>query len=111
MADEINQKKSIITAGEVANYAVCPEAWVLKQQHIESFTTNPESPTSQKSSRQRLVWVEKQDQSFEFREYAQILFILLGLIVAVLFLFEHNKLLSASDKNSIEKQGVSEDKL
>lgn len=85
---ENNQEKKVISADELANYVVCPEAWRLK--YLEK---GPKQQAERKeygrASRQR--WFETQDLSAKLRSYAKIAYLLLVLLVIVVFLLEHKR--------------------
>ena len=80
--------KRIITAEQVANYVVCPEAWRLKylgrgrKQHSER---------TEEGQRRRRNWVETQDLSATLRSYAKIVYLLLVLVAIVVFLMEQKR--------------------
>ena len=96
----------IISAEEVANYVVCPEAWRLK--YIEQSSTRRSSSGSD-GTKLRKEWAERQDLSSQLRKYAKIVYMLLVCLVIIVFLLEQRRALlgSQSGKNirpAIEQQ-------
>lgn len=75
-----------ITAGDVANYAVCPEAWRLKMLGAASRRENPRSAESREIRRE---WVEKQELSSQLAYYAKVAYVLLLSLTILVFLLEH----------------------
>lgn len=74
-----------ITASEVANYVVCPEAWRLKRFQDGRKRTTDRSVEGQK---RRQDWVEKQDLSEKLRAYTKVAYALLVLIVILVFILD-----------------------
>ncbi len=83
-----------ITASEVADYVVCPEAWRLKYLERASRAT---APRTEIGKQRRKEWAEKHDQSRDFRRYAKIAYLLLVLLVCTVFLLEEKRLLFPSN--------------
>ncbi len=81
-------KKKIISAEEVANYAVCPEAWRLK--YLEKSRSQP-AERKDKGHALRREWVATQELSAKLRSYAKLAYLLLVVVVIIVFLFEHNR--------------------
>lgn len=77
-----------ISAAEVANYVVCPEAWRLKQIGAGERVENQRSAESQEI---RAEWVRKQDLSSQLRHYAKIAYVLLVLLTMLVFIFESRR--------------------
>src|SRR5262245_62149207 len=80
-----------ITASEVADYVVCPEAWRLK--YLERATRST-APRTEIGKQKRKEWAEKHDLSRDFRRYAKIAYLLLVLLVCTVFLIEEKRLLA-----------------
>jgi hypothetical protein len=93
------ENKTIITAGEVANYVVCPEAWRLKQTHkIRKATDIKELETKE----QRRTWLSSLSFSAELRQYAKIAYLLLCLVVVAVFISDQNA--SSKFRRSIKER-------
>ena len=90
-SDGSDEKLEIISAIDVANYVVCPEAWRLKfigkgkKKHTQRAT---------ESQQRKQEWAETQDFSATLRNYAKIIYLLLVAIVIVVFLLEYQRLFS-----------------
>ncbi len=74
-----------IAAGDIANYAVCPEAWRLKFVGAGTRLDNPRMAESQGI---RKDWVAKQELSKTLSRYAKVAYSLLVLLTILVFLFE-----------------------
>lgn len=73
-----------ITATEVANYAVCPEAWRLKR--IARVGYKRSSVHEERGFQLRSKWIESHNLSYTLRRYAKIAYLLaLGLGILVFF--------------------------
>jgi CRISPR/Cas system-associated exonuclease Cas4 (RecB family) len=74
-----------ISAAEVANYIVCPEAWRLKYlaQHQRKFNT-----TNERAQKIRSEWISNQELSSTFKKYARHAYTLLVFFVFGMFLLE-----------------------
>ncbi len=73
-----------VTATEVANYAVCPEAWRLKR--IERVGYNKSSVYEERGWQLRSKWIEHHDLSYTLRRYAKIAYLMalgLGILVFI----------------------------
>ena len=81
-----------ISDEEVANYAVCPEAWRLK--YIEGARSDRNVPNSSDGTRIRKEWVEEQALSSKLRKYAKVVYLLLVMLVIIVFMLEHKRTLS-----------------
>lgn len=82
MAD--SEENQIITATELANYAVCPEAWRLKR--IARVGYKRSSVHEERGWQLRSKWIEHHDLSYTLRRYAKIAYLLaLGLGILVFF--------------------------
>jgi hypothetical protein len=80
-------EKHIITAEEVANYVVCPEAWRLKYLH-RAKTQYTER--SKHAGELRKEWSKAHDLSLTLKAYAKIAYLLLvGLVIVVFLLDQH----------------------
>lgn len=78
-------EKRPITASDLANYVVCPEAWRLKY-----FGVGRKKMTSRSAEGQKLreEWVQKQDLSARLRLYTKIVYALVVIFVFVVFLLD-----------------------
>jgi CRISPR/Cas system-associated exonuclease Cas4 (RecB family) len=81
-------EERIITAAELANYVVCPEAWRLKYLGLGERRGNERTTESREI---RAEWARKQDLSSRLSAYAKIAYILLVLLAVVVFVLEHNR--------------------
>jgi hypothetical protein len=86
-----------ITAEQVANYVVCPEAWRLKYLSNETGTQQPKRPAAGRKLRRE--WVEEQDLSTTLRSYAKIVYLLTVLVVIIVFLIDIKR--SSSPKRRV----------
>ncbi len=86
----IDEARPIITAAEVANYVVCPEAWRLKLT-LKGAAERQETERTEQSREARKAWVEQQDLSSKLRKYAKIAYLLLFALVITVFLWEHKR--------------------
>ena len=84
------EDRSVISAAEVANYVVCPEAWRLKTT-LRGASERTDTPRSEQSREARKAWVEQQDLSSKLRRYAKIAYLLLFALVITVFLWEHKR--------------------
>lgn len=82
------QHEEWITAAELANYVVCPEAWRLK---FTGEGTRRENERSAESQEIRAEWVRKQDLSSQLGHYAKIAYVLLVLLAMLVFYFESRR--------------------
>lgn len=80
----MDKNDSLLTASEIANYVVCPEAWRLKRS--TSFKDHQKGGTSYELRRK---WIDKQSLSFQLRRYAKVAYALLVLVVITIFLLDH----------------------
>jgi hypothetical protein len=80
-----DEKLHLLTAQEIANYVVCPEAWRLK--YLAGNQLRPPAPSSE-GRRLRLAWIEDQDLSEKLRFYAKVAYALLVILVFGAFLLE-----------------------
>ncbi|MFN8388682.1 MAG: Dna2/Cas4 domain-containing protein [Bdellovibrionota bacterium] len=83
-----NSAVRIITAPEVANYVVCPEAWRLKFLGIGARQENSRTVESQEI---RAEFARKQDLSSKLASYSKVAYILLVLLVALVFILEQQR--------------------
>jgi hypothetical protein len=83
MAEE--KRPHIISATEVANYVVCPEAWRLKLHERKVFVKSTEG------EKIRHDWVAQQDTGYQLKKYAKIAYALLVLLVIVVFLLDRQR--------------------
>ncbi len=88
--ESTKEDRSLISAAEVANYVVCPEAWRLKTT-LRGAAERQETPRSEQSREARKAWVEQQDLSSKLRKYAKIAYLLLFALVITVFLWEHKR--------------------
>lgn len=77
------KKLRTITATDVANYVVCPEAWRLK-----FFGIGRKRNTKTEVHGLRQNWVKQQDLSTQLRFYTKVAYALLVAIVVVIFLLD-----------------------
>ena len=82
--------RTIITAAEVANYVVCPEAWRLKNT-LRGAAERQETERNEQSREIRKAWVDQQDLSSKLRRYAKIAYLLLFALVITVFVWEHKR--------------------
>ena len=88
----------VISAEQVANYIVCPEAWRLKYLGI-GRKVQAERVTE--GTEFRREWVAKHDLSKKLRYYAKIVYLMVFTITVIVFLLEHKRAGSDSGpKNS-----------
>ncbi len=80
------KERELISAEQVANYVVCPEAWRLKFVSGQKSSTPTERP--QAGRKIRKDWVEKQELSRTLSGYAKIVYLLIVLVVIVVFLMD-----------------------
>jgi hypothetical protein len=90
-------EKKVISAEELANYVVCPEAWRLK--YLEKGRKQ-QAQRKEYGRASRQEWFETQDLSAKLRSYAKVAYFLLVLLVIVVFLLEHKRT-SPSQKQRI----------
>lgn len=74
--------KTIITAGEVGAFVVCPESWRLK--YIENLETS-RSPAIKAGAEGHKSWVKRYDQTVALARYFRLT-IALFLLALILFL-------------------------
>ena len=88
-AMEHSRDQNLLTATEVANYAVCPEAWRLKRTTRVGY--KKASVREEEGWQLRSKWIESHDLSFTLRRYAKIAYLLtLGLGILV-FLWDRQR--------------------
>ncbi len=80
----------IIAAGEIAEFTVCPRAWFLRQQLETNKVTSQSSASGQTSHES---WTEKADNLFVSASRAKLV---VGLTLAVLFVWECSRVLTKS---------------
>jgi len=80
-----NHSKHIISASEISNYVVCPEAWRLK---FEGKGHKKDSDTLLESRRERKEWIENQDLLRTLKKHSKTLFLLLVSLVLVILILE-----------------------
>ena len=83
MADD--QHHRTLSAAEISNYVVCPEAWRLK--YIEHARYEHGEGTEE-SKELREEWVRQHDLSSELREYATIAYLLLFVLAVFVFAWD-----------------------
>ena len=99
MPVSLDENKVIISAPEVANYVVCPEAWRLKLVHK---TRKASDDKDLEIKRQRSSWLSAQSFSAELRQYAIIAYFLLCLVVVAVFVSDQNA--SSKFRRSIQER-------
>lgn len=105
MANNRNpEKPALISAAEVANYVVCPEAWRLK---AEKRIAPQFSERAAEGRKIRKAWVEKHDLSAQLKKYAKIAYLLLIALVAVAFLLDQRLQEIDSAKEPVAEPGIS----
>ena len=77
-----------LSAAEISNYVVCPEAWRLK--YIENARYEHGEGTEE-SKELREEWVRTHDLSSELREYAKIAYLLLLILTVFVFAWDQVK--------------------
>jgi len=77
--------KEWITASDLANYVVCPEAWRLKWSGAGERQENERTAESQEK---RAEWVQKQDLSSALRKYSRVTYVMLFLLAILVFVLE-----------------------
>lgn len=77
-----------ISAQDVANYVVCPEAWRLKYSVVRAKKSNTRAVEGRKRRRK---WVEDQDLSGRLMHYAKMAYLLVLCVVIIVFLWEHKR--------------------
>ncbi len=106
MGEKVKGQKKIISAEEVANYVVCPEAWRLKYLQHEK----QEPATRKEQGRElRREWIKSQDLSATLRSYAKVAYVLLWLLVIVVFLLEHRRTTFSFRRNTLPVQNSASD--
>ena len=80
-------KKSIIDAGELASYVVCPESWRLKLEK-EKETFAPRNQNSKAAAKSRNDWIQTHSNIAQIKLYAKVAYVLLVMLVIVVFLME-----------------------
>ncbi|MCB0323714.1 MAG: hypothetical protein KDD69_09085 [Bdellovibrionales bacterium] len=85
-----------ISAEQVANYVVCPEAWRLK--HLENASVRPAAQRPAEGRRRRSAWVQEQDLSKTLRDYAKVVYLLTVVVVILVFLFDIKRNLYPKDR-------------
>lgn len=83
-----HKQKSWITAADVANYVVCPEAWRLK---LDGQRERPESERSAQIQEIRAAWARDQDLSSRLATYAKVAYVLLVLLTMLVFYLESRR--------------------
>ena len=82
------QAKRVITAGDVATYVVCPEAWRLKYVGKQKSQRPPEQISGKEL---RKEWVQNQDLSAKLASYAKTAYLLLLALVIIVFLWDQKR--------------------
>lgn len=75
----------ILSAAEISNYVVCPEAWRLKYMEQAEYQ---HGEGTDESKELREDWVRKHDLSTELREYAKIAYLLLLVLTVFVFAWD-----------------------
>ena len=89
-----------ITAEQLSNYVVCPEAWRLKYVEKKVETRNERG---EKGAELKREWVEKQDLSHQLRSYAKVAYLLLLTLTVIAFLLDQRRLLEKFTSKKIIK--------
>ncbi len=103
----MDEKKRIITAEEVSNYVVCPEAWRLKDL---GKGQKQYSERKEKGLQLRKEWTEKQILSSKFRSYAKIIYFMLLLVAITVFLLEHKRMYLRALRRELAADSAPDDK-
>lgn len=90
MPSKLPDGSFIIAAGEIAEFTVCPRAWQLRQRNSEPKVRTEGSALGKSSHRN---WTEKADKLFVSASQAKLV---VGLTLAVLFMWECSRALSKS---------------
>ena len=78
----------ILTAEEIANYVVCPEAWRLK--YVMHAHKTPAQHSTEGAVRKQ-AWTKRQDLSRQLSSYAKIAYLLLVALVIIVFLLDQQR--------------------
>lgn len=73
----------ILSAGEIASYVVCPEAWRLKNLEKVSAAFQKNVKTGHELHKE---WTENLDEAFYFTKGSKLILLLIGIAVVVFFL-------------------------
>lgn len=84
----MNEHPEILSALDLADYVVCPEAWRLKRFTSGSRLENARQVESQEI---RAEWARKQDLSSLLKGCARIVYALLVLLTLIAFILESNR--------------------
>jgi hypothetical protein len=85
MDSDSGKKLFTITASDVANYVVCPEAWRLK---MGGHGHKIQNTRVAEVGKLRDQWVKDQDLSTKLRYYTKIAYALLVAVVIVVFILD-----------------------
>lgn len=85
----MNDGQNFITASDVANYVVCPEAWRLKNTNAAG--SSKEGDKRLQGREQRKQWGIKTQLYQNLRSYSKISLILLFILTLVVFIFEGSR--------------------
>ncbi len=98
MSDD--NSKRVLSAAEISNYVVCPEAWRLK--YIEN-TSYKQGEGTEESKELREEWVRTHDLSSELREYAKIAYLLLLVLTVFVSAWDQIKKLESQTSDGEKK--------
>ena len=98
-------EKLVITAEQVANYVVCPEAWRLKYfekaaSRIGALGDKSGEEAAVRTSegqQRRKDWIAQQDHSATLRSYAKLVYLLLLALVVIVFLLDPQRFVSSKN--------------
>lgn len=85
----MNPGQNYITANDVANYVVCPEAWRLKLSKIQYNSDN--QIKKELGKQERLQWSNKALLYQRVRTYAKLSLILLFILTSLVFILEKSR--------------------
>jgi len=93
LASDLKTSTSKITAEQLSTYVVCPEAWRLKylESNLEDKAETPNLKQNSKGAEVKKQWFKNQEQSFELRKYAKLVYLLLVMLTIVVFLLDPKK--------------------
>ena len=81
-----NSSSELISANEIANYVVCPEAWWIKHQNSSSPKQDKRRDEGKKIRKDLL---EKQSSLASFKLYSKVAYVLLCLLTLLVFILEN----------------------
>ena len=89
LSGNLKKATSKITAEQLSTYVVCPEAWRLK--YLENKLDNKAETLNSEGAEVKKQWFKNQEQSFELRKYAKLVYLLLVTLTIVVFLLDPKK--------------------